>query len=129
MLVEDQNLARFTMGYFLTTSNDLELVGEAADGQAAIALAREQQPDVIVMDYFLPISNGAEATAQILKAAPDVRVIGISDNDSESVMNAMLDAGAVEFVPKRVPFPELLDTIRRVVQREAPPAADPAAEA
>lgn len=117
VLVEDQDLARFTMGYFLDTADDMKVVGEATDGPDGIQVAAAHQPDVVVMDYFLPRLNGDRATAEIGKVAPNARVIGMSHNDSDAVMTAMKDAGAVAFINKRSSMPHVIETIRKAAGR------------
>jgi DNA-binding NarL/FixJ family response regulator len=117
VLVDDQPLARFTMGFFLNSAGDIQVVGEAEDGEAAVAVARAQKPDVVLMDYFLPVRNGAEATAEILRIIPNTRVIGMSHNDSEAVIDSMRKAGAAGFVAKRSSMPDLIEAIHKVAEQ------------
>ena len=101
------------MSFFLNAAEEMEVVAEAADGQEAIELASRHQPDVVIMDYAMPGMNGAEATSQIAAVSPQSRVIGYSNNDSQSVAEAMIQAGAVYFLPKRSSLPELMEAIRQ----------------
>jgi DNA-binding NarL/FixJ family response regulator len=117
VLVDDQPLARYTMGYFLNTADDLTVVGEAGDGQEGVEVVRVHQPDVVLMDYSMPVLNGAKATAEIARTVPSARVIGISHNDSQDVGDAMRNAGAVDFVNKRSPMVDLIAVIRKAAAR------------
>jgi DNA-binding NarL/FixJ family response regulator len=119
VLVEDHDLARITMGYFLDSAEGITLVGEASDGPEGIQAAADHQPDVVLMDYFLPHLNGAQATAEITRVAPHARVIGISHNDSQAVIDAMLHAGAVAFVNKRSSMPDLIEAVRQAAGQGA----------
>jgi DNA-binding NarL/FixJ family response regulator len=113
VLVEDHALARFTMGYFLNANEDMEVVGEAANGEEGVEAVLAHQPDIVLVDYFLPGINGAETTSRIAQAAPQARVIGISHNDSQNVIDAMRQAGAVAFMTKRSSIPDLMAAIRQ----------------
>jgi DNA-binding NarL/FixJ family response regulator len=92
---------------------DLHIVGEAVDGQAAIDVARQCHPDVIIMDVNMPRLNGVEATRQILAEYPRVRVIGFSMHEEGYWSAAMRAAGAVAYLPKRAGSRELLAAIRQ----------------
>jgi DNA-binding NarL/FixJ family response regulator len=119
LLADDQPLSRTSVAFLLSTHSDMEVVGEAGDGQEAVDLARSQQPDVVVMDYAMPVMNGVDATSQIKTACPRSRIIGHSQYDSDTVMDAMIQAGAVAFVPKRVSLSPLIDAIRESVSPSA----------
>jgi DNA-binding NarL/FixJ family response regulator len=120
VLVDDQSLGRLTMAYFLNSTSDMEVVAEAADGEEGVEAARLHQPDVVVMDYFMPGLNGAQATAEIGLTAPHTRVIGTSHNNSQTVIDAMRKAGAVDFLAKHSSMPDLMDAIRRAAGQRKP---------
>lgn len=117
VLVEDHTLARVTMGYFLENAGDMKVVGEAGDGTEAVDLARMHKPDVVLMDYFMPGMDGAQATRQILEYMPETRVVGMSHNDSHAVQEALLGAGAVAFMTKRSSMDDLVGAIRKAAGR------------
>jgi DNA-binding NarL/FixJ family response regulator len=88
------------------------VVGEAGTGEAAVALAHQLVPEVVLMDINLPEMNGIEATQTIHAAFPAIRVIGLSMYGREDQQAAMREAGAVAYVSKAAPAEELLATIR-----------------
>ncbi len=91
---------------------DLEVVGEAADGQASVEMTLSIRPDVVVMDVGMPVLNGVEATRIITSEIPGIRVIGLSMYDEASRATAMIDAGAAAYLNKAGPSEELISTIR-----------------
>jgi DNA-binding NarL/FixJ family response regulator len=88
------------------------VVGEAGTGAAAVTLAHQLAPEVVLMDINLPEMNGIEATRAIHAAFPAIRVIGLSMDGREDQQAAMREAGAVAYVSKAAPAEELLATIR-----------------
>jgi CheY-like chemotaxis protein len=113
VLVDDHAILREGLASLLQRYTDIEVVGEAEDGQVAIELARLLHPDVIVMDLSMPRLNGIEATRKIVAELPDVRVVGLSMHEEEYGMSAMRRAGAVECVIKAGPPDDLVTAIRR----------------
>lgn len=99
-LVDDHAMVRQGLRSILDDADDLEVVGEAEDGQAAIEVARRARPDVIVLDINLPKLNGIEVTRRILAEHPTTTIIGISVNDDDQVARAVKAAGATAFLPK-----------------------------
>ena len=112
LLVDDHAMVRQGFARLLNAEPDLEIVGEAADGKAAVELAGQLQPDVVTMDVNLPVLDGIEATRQIRAQCPAVRVIGLSLFDSTEQARAMREAGAAAYVTKSGPVEELLTAIR-----------------
>jgi DNA-binding NarL/FixJ family response regulator len=84
----------------LRTEPDIEIVGEASNGAQAINLARLHRPDVVVMDVSMPVLNGVEATAEIQRDKPGIKVIGLSMHEEGELSSAIRQAGAVAYVPK-----------------------------
>lgn len=115
LLVDDHKMFRNGLRKIIKDEDDMIIIGEAGNGKKAIALNREISPDVILMDVSMPVIDGVEATQQIKKDRPDVRVIGLSLHDSEEVMQEMLDAGASAYVTKTEAFESLIETIRTEV--------------
>src|SRR5215207_6614477 len=97
---------------------DTEMVGEVADGEAAITLAISTQPDVILMDINMPGVNGIEATRRIREANPDIRILMVTMLEDDSVFAAMR-AGARGYVVKGAEPAEVLRAIRAVAEGEA----------
>lgn len=114
LLVEDQALPRAGFRALLATSNDLDVVGEAANGRDAIRAAKKLNPDVILMDVAMPEMNGIEATRQIHSAQPHIRILMLSMYANRQYLFESLRAGAAGFVPKDSAFTELLSAIHAV---------------
>jgi DNA-binding NarL/FixJ family response regulator len=119
LVVDDHPLFRFGLCAALAQREDIEVVGEAAGGQAAIAAADGTSPDVIVMDLHLPDLGGVEATRAITNAHPKIGVLVLTMfDDSESVFNAMR-AGARGYLLKGAEPDELVRAVQAVARGEA----------
>lgn len=121
VLVDDHAVVRQGLSVLLKSQEDVEIVGEAADGATAIARARQLRPDVILMDFSLPGINGVEATRIIHQEMPDVSIIGLSMYEDADRARAMREAGAVAYLCKSGKAEELVRTIRRVADHGAAP--------
>jgi DNA-binding NarL/FixJ family response regulator len=118
LLVDDHSLVRRGFRRMLEDEPDIKVVGEAADGEEAVKLARALMPRVIVMDCALPGINGLQATRKILQSAPDTLVVMLSMHTEETWVRQALDAGARGYVLKNAMDLELGSTIRRIVNGE-----------
>jgi DNA-binding NarL/FixJ family response regulator len=119
LVVDDHPLFRFGLCAALAQRDDIEVVGEAAGGQAAIAAAAGTSPDVVVMDLHLPDLGGVEATRAITNAHPHIGVLVLTMfDDSESVFNAMR-AGARGYLLKGAEPDELVRAVQAVARGEA----------
>ena len=114
LLVDDQDLVRAGFAMVLGSQPDLAVVGEAADGAAAIRLARECPADVMVMDVRMPGLDGVAATREICQAAERPRVLILTTFDLDEYAFAALRAGASGFLLKSAPPEELLYAIRSI---------------
>ena len=112
LLADDHPILRDGLATVLDEEPDIEVVGQAGDGQEAVELARKLHPDVVIMDITMPRLNGIEATQRIVEEFPSIRVIGLSTHKAADVATVMADAGAVGFVAKGEPAEVLLDAIR-----------------
>ncbi|MFE2125449.1 response regulator [Streptomyces amritsarensis] len=119
LIADDQPLVRRGLALILGPDPEFEVVGEAEDGARAVALARELRPDVVVMDIRMPVLDGVEATAELAKTLPDVRVLALSTFDMDEYVVAALRAGAYGFLPKDVSPEELGAAVRTVHGGEA----------
>jgi DNA-binding NarL/FixJ family response regulator len=114
LLCEDQTLVRHGLRTILELEPGMAVVGEAADGEEAVQRALELRPDIVLMDIQMPRRSGVEATALITAACPQTRVIVLTTFDYEEYVFEAVKAGAMGYLLKDVPVPELMDTIRRV---------------
>jgi DNA-binding NarL/FixJ family response regulator len=119
VLVDDQELVRTGFRMVLDAQPDMTVVGEAADGLAAVAFAREHDADVMVMDARMPRLDGVAATRQIRQAGDRPRVLMLTTFDLDEYAFAALKAGASGFLLKDVPPEELLFAIRAVHSGDA----------
>jgi len=118
LLVDDHSLVRRGFRRMLEDEADINVVGEAADGEEAVKLARSLKPRVIVMDCALPGINGLEATRRVLQNAPDTLVLMLSMHTEETWVRQALDAGARGYVLKNAMDLELGSAVRRIVNGE-----------
>jgi len=112
MLVDDHNVVRSGLSNFLRAYDDLELVGDAKNGLDALNLCRHKKPDVILMDLMMPEMDGIEATREILKECPDVKIIAMTSFEEEALVQGVLAAGAISYLLKNVTADELVTAIR-----------------
>ena len=115
VLVDDQATVRRGLRMRLTIEADVEVVGEAGSGEAALRLVRSLSPDVVLMDVEMPGMDGIDATAALRAAAPQVAVVVLSLYDDARTRARAREAGAAAFVAKHQAKTALLATIRRVV--------------
>jgi DNA-binding NarL/FixJ family response regulator len=114
LIADDHQMLRESLRSLLESEDDLEVVGEAADGRAAVAMARTLAPDVVVMDIGMADLNGIEATRQIRAENREVKVVALSMySDRRSVLR-MLEAGASGYVLKSAAYDELRRAVRVV---------------
>jgi DNA-binding NarL/FixJ family response regulator len=121
LIVDDQELVRTGFRLFLETQPELDVVGEAGDGEEAIVRARELRPDVVLMDIRMPNMDGVEATARLTGGAvePAPRVLILTTFDLDEYVFGALRAGAAGFLLKDAPRERLLEAIRVVHSGEA----------
>jgi NarL family two-component system response regulator LiaR len=112
MLVDDHAMVRRGLATFLKVVDDLQLVGEAESGEAAIQLCAEVSPDVILMDMVLPMMDGATATRAIRQQFPQVQVIALTSFKEGDLVKNALEAGAIAYLLKDVSADDLVRAIR-----------------
>lgn len=112
MLVDDHTMVRRGLATFLKVFDDLELVGEAGDGQAAIQLCARILPDVILMDMLMPDMDGVAATRAIRQQFPSVQVVALTSFKEEELVKNALQAGAIGYLLKDVSAETLAEAIR-----------------
>jgi PAS domain S-box-containing protein len=116
MLADDHAVVRQGIANLLKDQPDIEVVGQAADGQEAVELVARLLPDVILMDMSMPKLNGVEATRIIHNDWPEIRIIGLSMFEEADRAQAMRDAGAVNYIAKSGPAEAMIDAIRTSIR-------------
>ena len=120
ILVDDQQLVRAGFRMILETERDLEVVGEAGDGRAGVALARRVRPDIVLMDIRMPDLDGVEATRQLASAgSSSPKVLILTTYDADEYVVEALRAGASGFLLKDAPPQQLVDAIRVIAAGDA----------
>lgn len=117
LLVDDQSLVRQGIKMRFALENDLDVIGEAADGKTAVKMAEELHPDVVVMDVEMPTMDGVEATELLLRNSPDSCVVMLSLYDDVKTRLRAQAAGAEAFIEKHAPVDTLIQTIRDLVKK------------
>ncbi|MEL7691119.1 response regulator transcription factor [Citromicrobium bathyomarinum] len=129
LVVDDHLMVRRGIAQLLASADDIDLVGEAENGEGALALCSTLSPDIVLMDLRMPGMGGLAATESIHRAHPDIRIIGLSTFAEDHMVASMVASGASAHLPKSVSFDELVDAIRKVAGGaliERPVAAGPA---
>jgi DNA-binding NarL/FixJ family response regulator len=114
LLVDDQDLIRRGMKALLKSDADLEIVGEANNGEAAVAQVEQLKPDLVLMDVRMPGMDGVAATRIICQRFPHTRVLVLTTFDDQTYVRQALEAGAAGYLLKDTPFEELTQAIRMV---------------
>lgn len=119
VLVDDQTMIRQGLGYVIQMQPDMEVIGEASDGDEAIKLVGVLSPDVVLMDVQMPNKSGIDATREIMRLHPSIKVLILTTFDNHNYVVDGIRAGAVGYMLKDADSQEMLDLIRRAYQGEA----------
>jgi DNA-binding NarL/FixJ family response regulator len=114
LLADDHETVRAGLKMIVNAQADMEVVGEACDGRAAVASAQELLPDIVVMDVSMPHLNGLKATEKLMACCPQVHVLALTRHTDDGYLQQILRAGASGYVLKQSPPAELLHAIRAV---------------
>jgi DNA-binding NarL/FixJ family response regulator len=115
LLADDHTIVREGLRALLLADGGIQVVGEARNGREAVELATTLRPEVVVMDIAMPLLNGLEATRQILRIIPDMKVIILSAHNDDAYIDGMVSAGAVGFLIKQTSAQILAEAIRKVM--------------
>lgn len=116
LLVDDQDIFRQGLAALLSVESDLEVVGQARNGNEAVELAKTLQPHVILMDVQMPICNGVQATREIHQHYPWIRILVLTTFDDDEYILQSLQVGALGYLLKRTPSQDIAAAIRSVSQ-------------
>ncbi|NLG69234.1 MAG: response regulator transcription factor [Firmicutes bacterium] len=119
VVADDHTIVREGLVMILRSAPDIEVVGEASDGEQAVAMVQQSQPDVVVMDISMPGTSGLEAIRRIRRDWPQVKVLALTIHESEDYILHVLRAGVHGYVVKRAAGQELLSAIRAVMRGES----------
>ena len=117
LVVDDHAMLRQGLRTILETNADIEVVGEACDGEEALVSAEKLRPAVVVIDINMPKMNGIEATARLKARYPDLIIIGLSVNVGEQSQQAMKRAGAIRLITKEAAVEQLYAVIQETSTR------------
>ena len=118
LVADDHAIVRMGLIALLAIDGDIEVVGEAEDGAEAVRLAESTKPDVVVMDIMMPVMDGIDATAEIVKRVPGAKVLVLTTSNSSDDYSRALAAGARGIVVKRAANMELLSSIRKAASEK-----------
>ena len=118
LIVDDHALLRHGLMSIIQYQKDMEVVGEAENGNLAVQLAKTLQPDLVVMDLVMPVMDGVEATRLIKAASPQTKILILTTFGTSADISRALEVGATGAVMKDTPDDKLLSTMRRIVKGE-----------
>ncbi len=116
LIVDDHEMVRRGLSLFLRSFEDLELVGEATNGEEALKVCEDTKPDVILMDIVMPGGNGIEATRAIKEKYPHIYIVALTSSSDMSSVTAAIQAGATSYLLKNISDDQLANAIRAAKQ-------------
>ena len=120
LVVDDHDIVREGLRAMLESKGDIEVIGEAGDGEQAVIQARRLQPDVILMDLAMPRKNGISAIYDIIAEQPDARILVLSSFSDDSQIVESMRAGALGYLLKTAKLDDLITAIRQIYNGETP---------
>ncbi|HUI66095.1 MAG TPA: response regulator transcription factor [Bacteroidota bacterium] len=114
LIADDHTILRRGLVSLLSLNQNIEVIGEAEDGRSAVEMAMRLEPDVVLMDLSMPVLNGLEATDQLKKESPGIKVLILSAHDNDEYVNQVVRSGANGYVLKNTSPEELYTAIRIV---------------
>ena len=119
LIADDHTVLRHGLRLILDSADGLTVVGEAADGEAAVAIALELKPEVVLMDVNMPVIDGIEATRRIRAAQPDIQILMLTISQKDKDLIGAIKAGAKGYLLKSAEASEVIESIQRVASGEA----------
>jgi Response regulator containing a CheY-like receiver domain and an HTH DNA-binding domain len=119
LLADDHTVVRQGLRALLAAEEDIEIIGEAENGRQALQLVKKMLPDVVVMDIAMPVLNGVEATRQITRYVPSVKVLVLSTYSNDEYVEQLTEAGAAGYLVKQTAANDLLKAIREAFKGNA----------
>lgn len=116
MVVDDHDLVRMGITRMLSDSPDIEVIGEAADGESAIVLAKQLKPDVILLDVNMPTLGGLEVTKRLLHNDKNTKILAVSSLATQPYPSMLIKAGVSGYITKGTPLDEMIKGIKKVYQ-------------
>ncbi|MGC8626976.1 MAG: response regulator [Acidimicrobiales bacterium] len=120
LVADDQALFRRGISVVLGASSDIDVVGEAADGEEAVSKAEELVPDVVLMDVRMPVMGGIEATRRVKRLLPATKVLMLTVSDEDEDLFESVKAGASGYLLKEIAIVEVAETVRAAVRGQSP---------
>lgn len=118
VIVDDHEMVRIGVAAYLSAQPDIEVIGEATNGEEAIDIVLALKPDIVLMDNVMPIKTGAEATAEILAQWPQAKVMIVTSFIDDDKLYPALEAGAVSYILKTSNAKQIADAIRKTMDGE-----------
>lgn len=119
LIADDHALVRQGIIAFLQISDEIDVVGEASDGMSAIEAVKKHKPDIVIMDVAMPVLGGLEATIEIKKINPDVKILVLTQYEDRIYIRRFLRAGASGYMPKTAVGTDLLTAINAIASGKA----------
>jgi len=118
LLADDHAVLRAGLKLLLNSEPDMEVIGEAADGRETVQASRQTNPDIVLMDINMPGLNGIEATREICRSNPEIKIVALTMYEDYGYVDQMLQAGAISYVSKKSADKELINAIRSTYRGE-----------
>lgn len=119
VLIDDHAMLRDALRVMLAKEADIEVIGEAGDGQDALELVKRTTPDVVVMDIAMPGMSGIEATRRLMQQYPELKILALTTYTDKRFINEMLSVGAIGYIAKSAAGDQLVQAIRTVAQGQS----------
>jgi DNA-binding NarL/FixJ family response regulator len=118
LIADDHHVVRRGLVFFLKTQKDIEVIGEAKNGQEAVEMTKKLSPDIVLMDLDMPVMDGIEATKQIKAAMPEMRIMILTSFSDQDHVIPAIEAGASGYQLKDIEPDELVRSIKRILAGE-----------